>query len=100
MSLIHDLTLYAAAHPWAVTAAVLLVLIVLIASLVWLWQRQAEEILSLYKQPDDDPHRIPLRAGVAHGRVDLGARVVARNQNEMSGRGVQLGHGNGRLRRR
>lgn len=63
MSPIHDLTLYAAAHPWAVTAAVLLVLIVLIASLVWLWQRQAEEILSLYKQPDDDPHRIDLENG-------------------------------------
>ena len=37
MSPIHDLTLYAAAHPWAMTAAVLLVLIVLIASLVWLY---------------------------------------------------------------
>jgi hypothetical protein len=59
---IHDLTLYAAAHPWALTAALLLILIVLIATLVWLWQRQAEEILCLYRQPDDS-HRIDLENG-------------------------------------
>lgn len=63
MTPIHDLTLYVAAHPWAVTAATLLILIVVIASLVWLWQRQTEEIIGLYRGPDEDPHRIDLEGG-------------------------------------
>ncbi|GEM_PF-1902616 len=64
MPLIHDLTLYAAAHPWALTAAVLLVLIALIAALTLVWMHRFEGVLALYHDGGDgDPHCVYLDNG-------------------------------------
>jgi len=46
-----------------------------------------------------DPDRVPLRARAAHGVVNLGARVVAWNQNEVRGGSAGHRHGVGPAKR-
>lgn len=75
---IHDLTLYAAAHPWALTAAVLLVFIALIAVLILVWMHRFEGVLALYHDGDGgDPHCIYLDNGAI--RLEIIRRRAAWN---------------------
>ncbi|MGH1557380.1 hypothetical protein ACRAWD_05240 [Caulobacter segnis] len=51
----------ALAHPWVLGAAALALLTGVILVLISLWGRQVDEILTLYRPPEDDRQRIDPR---------------------------------------
>lgn len=64
-----DLMTLALAHPWVLGLAGVALLTGVILVLLGLYKQRVEDVLSLYRQPDDDPHSIELEQG--RFRVEL-----------------------------